>query len=171
MALYRVKHDNELPWILRIRRSFGWIKGGKLRGLPETRRYEGGRGNFEPSVAALAFIRSINTPKAFVYLFKQKSGWCNHGKNLEYLTFAGSYVNVTRQEGNRCYIETLSNAGPFPPAGFFQFPPVQWFGVVYNDGHWARGTDTPVGMAYTALIVRPEDVGKVWIDIKYLVKL
>ena len=172
MTIYRVKHDMELPWYLRLPRSWGWIAGRKLRGLPETRRYDGGRGYLELSGPAIELIKSINTPKAFNYLMKNREGWCNHEwPHVEYLTFGGNYVDVTRVEGNKCYIETLSNSGPFSQEDMWTFPPCQKFCVVYNDGHWARGTDGPAGMAYTILITRPEDVGKVWIDAKYLVKV
>jgi GH25 family lysozyme M1 (1,4-beta-N-acetylmuramidase) len=169
---YRILHDNEHPLSERLPRAKGWVKGKKLRGLPETYRYQGGRGNLVLAPWWVDYLKKINSPDAIRYLSKPDSGWLNTGGKwqVEYLTFGGNFVYVSRIEGNKAFINTYNNAD-VPPIGMGPNILVQKFGVVYNDGHHASGTDTKVGMAYTLLITRPEDHGKVWIDVNNLVKL
>lgn len=170
-GIYRIKHDREMPANLRPPRSTGWKAGKKLRGLPETVRVNGGRGTVELPEAWVKYLDSINSVNARRYLRKLRSGWLNQGPfpKMEELTFSGNYVGVTKIEGGRAYIETLS-IGDKPPVSLNEHNEyIHRFSVVYNDGSYEMAT--PVGNVFTLVICNPSEVGRMWIDLARLEKV
>ena len=169
-GIYRVKHDIEYPLLERTTRSTGYKPGKKLKGLPETRRLNGGsKGNVTLSEEWVDYLWRINTPKAFRYIQAPHKGWVNHGEDftVEQLTFGGNLVEVIRVDGDKAFVKTYFNDQK-APLKIESMTLTQRFTVVYNDGHFAMSTDTKVGNAFTILIARPGEA--LWMNVHDLVK-
>lgn len=158
VGICRIRHDRETsvprgnsryPWLSRF-----YDPGLAVpRGLPETVRYFGDKGNITLAPQWVEFFKEHNTPVAQSYIMRPQSGWRNYGTwpTVEQLGFGGDYVVVTKMIGDTCYIESYDNSKY--PADYPRYDYLQNFGVVYTDDTIEAGS--PVGPAYTFIIAKP----------------
>jgi len=135
VGICRIRHDRECsekrgggtyPYLSRN------YSQQKVRGLPETVRYNGDSGHVVLDPPYEQLIRQHNSAAAFAYLSRPQSGWVNFGKwpQVEQLGFGGDFVVVTAIEGDKCYIESYDN---HQSPAWYQRDYLQLFGVVYSD--------------------------------------
>lgn len=172
VGICRVLHDREcsrprggakLPYLSR----FYDPKLKNIRGLPETIRFNGGRGTVSLSTQWQVFFQMNNTPQAHKYLTRLQSGWVNYGPwpKIEQLCTAspqGTFVLVDRIEGNRAYIYSYQNDRQ--PSDYVNIDYLQLFGVAYSDDSISL---PDCGKAYTFAIRNPSD-GELWVDTRDL---
>lgn len=131
----------------------------KLRGLPETVRYNGGRSHVRLSIDWVDFLWSHNTNIAAEYLMRPDSGWRNKGdtSTVEQLGWGGAYVVVTHIDGNKAYIESYDNSRN--PDSYIDRDYLQLFSVIDQSNNLSG---SPVGNAYSFVISNPGE--RLWID-------
>ena len=129
----------------------------KVRGLPETVRYNGGSGHVVLDPPYVQLIKQSNSAQAFGYLIRLQSGWVNYGPwpKIEQLGFGGDYVVVTEIVGGKCYIEAYDNHRS--PA-WYQRDYLQLFTVVYSDDTYGQPDCAPVT---TCAIANPGE--RLWV--------
>jgi hypothetical protein len=142
-------------------------------GLPSTVRLHGIESQYSLPPRWIAYLKLINTPKAYDYLIKPASGWHNQGAYnvMQQLTFSGNVVNVTRIEGERAYIETyfLDQAPPkeiIKPLEKSLHPLVQMFSTQYRNG-----LDMSTNMRYPRTLIIANPGEEIWIDVRDIVRI
>ena len=144
-----------------------------------------GRSNIKLTPDWLAFARAINPDLAYKYQFDDEGnlrlhvGWCNTQTNVvEYVTFGGNHVEVTRIEGNKAYLRCYHINEP-PPVAPAVLPlpkslhtQIQMFTVqyaTYLDMEVAAPNDKGPRYPRTFIIAAPGE--EVWMDVNDLVRV
>jgi hypothetical protein len=167
VGICRVRHDRECarirgngryPYLSR----FYDAKIKQPRALPETVRFNGGRGTVSLARPWQNFFDGWNTPAAEQYLKRKQSGWVNYGPwpKIEQLCTAsveGTFVVVTHKIGRKCYIASYSNDKT--PLDYPDIDYLQRFGVVSTDDSI---DGPPCGTAYTFAIANPGE--QLWMN-------
>lgn len=140
-------------------------KDEQIRGLPETVRFNGGRGTVILAPWWQRYLDQWNSPVAQKYLKRLQSGYVNYGPypKIEQLCTAspgGTFVVVRRVAGNRAYIECYQN-DKRPSDYIHDYR--QLFGVAYSDDSIGY---PPCGFAFTIAIKNPGE--NLWVDIRDL---
>jgi len=162
----RIKHDTELS----IYNYQSRLNNGKYKqeAYPETIRISGGKSSLDLSFQWQRFLENINTVKAYKFMQVSESGWHNKGKwpRVEQLTFGGNFVEVTRIDGDRCYIKHYSNdqLPPIPIGDFYDDTLIQLFGVTRKNN---TVESPPCGLCRTLIISRNSGE-ELWISKDYL---
>lgn len=165
--LYRIKDDLEAGIAPKGTRPY-------LRdGLPSTVRLRGGESQYSLPTKWIAYLKLINTPKAYDYLIKPASGWHNQGdfNTMQQLTFSGNHVEVTRIDGNQAYISTyvLTDNPPteiIKPLEKTLHPKVQLFSTQYK-----RTLDMSTNGRYPRTLIMRNAGEEIWIDLRDIVRL
>jgi hypothetical protein len=170
VGINRVLHDRECsrprggatyPYLSR----FYDPKLKQVRSLPETVRFGGGkRGTITLSKQWIDFFFAENTGKAAKYLTQLQSGWVNYGPwpKVEQLCTAspqGTFVVVTKIDGNKAFIESYDNSKR--PSDYENIDYLQRFGMVGSDDSIGEPDQGP---AFTLAIHNPGEA--LWIDVR-----
>lgn len=142
-------------------------------GLPSTVRLRGGAYEYFLTPKWLAYLKRINTVKAYNYLIKDDSGWHNQGPYnlMQQLTFSGNIVEVTRIEENRAYIKSyvLTEDPPtevIKPVEKTLHPMVHMFSTQYKN-KLDMSTD---GRYPRTILLRNADE-EIWINLADIVRI
>ncbi len=169
-GICRVRHDKEcsrprggakLPYLSRF-----YNTQVDVYGLPETVRFNGGRGSVTLAPQWEAFFERNNTNPAKKHLKRPHSGWRNDGDwpRVQQLCTAsprGTFVLVDRIEGDRAYIYSYHNDRH--PNEYINIDYLQLFGVAYSDDSVGL---PDCGPAYTFAIANKGE--RLWMDVRDL---
>ena len=166
----RLLHDTELLRYNYKSRLNSTLKNAKLDTYPETVRYNSisGKTNVELSTQWQNFLESINTVKAFKFLHVLQNGYVNYGPfpKVEMLSFGGNFVEVTRIDGDKCYIKHYCNdqQPPSLSGDFYDDTLIQLFGVTLRNNTVEA---PPCGQCRTLIISRTSS-DELWISKEFL---
>lgn len=188
--LYRILDDIEMlkkhgKLIDRVAGNKSAVTGVRNK-IPSTVRLNGGEGFVMLTEPWMEYVRKINnTVEARKYQFKDWKdgctilkdavGWHNTGKGnrVEQVTFSGNYVNVTRVEGNKAYVDTynVKDSPPkvVPPVGvgiMFAHPIVHLLSTQFSNK-----LDMTTNQKYPRIFLIANEGEELWMDIRCLEKV